>query len=147
MLRRRRSPPRDIFPVDPWSLSVVKFDAALAAEYVGQAETMFALANGYLGIRGTMDEGSPVDEPGVFLNGFYEHRPITYGESAYGFPSVGQSMLACPDGTVVRLVVDDEPFDVLSAEIVSFRRVLDLRAGTLSREMPQPSISRELRVT
>ena len=43
-------------------------------------------------------------EPGVFLNGFYEFRPITYGEPAYGFPRVGQSILNCPDGTIIKLL-------------------------------------------
>lgn len=135
MLRPRRSPPRDVFPVDPWSLSVVRLDAEGSPEHVGTAETLFALANGYLGLRGVMDEGVPVAEPGVFLNGFHEHRPIRYGESAYGFPTVGQSMLSCPDGTVIRLVIDDEPFDPSRAELRWFRRRLDLRAGVLTRDV------------
>jgi hypothetical protein len=49
---------------------------------------MFALANGYLGIRRMPEEGRPVREPGVFLNGFHEFRPINYSERAYGFPDV-----------------------------------------------------------
>jgi alpha,alpha-trehalose phosphorylase len=135
MLRERRPPPRDIFPAEPWALTAIRLDPKLADEFVGQAETMFALANGYLGMRGTFDEGSPVQEPGVFLNGFYEHRPITYGEHAYGFPQVGQSILNCSDGTVIRLFVDDEPFIANRAEVFSFRRSLDLRAGCLEREV------------
>ncbi len=135
MLRSRRYPPRDVFPIDPWALAAVRFDGDLFRNYVGQAETMFALSNGYLGLRGTMDEGAPVEEPGTFLNGFYETRPITYGESAYGFPKVGQSMLICPDGSVIRLTVDDEPFDLAQAEILAFTRRLDLRRGVLERDV------------
>ncbi|EJW09537.1 Maltose phosphorylase [Rhodovulum sp. PH10] len=134
MLRERQSPPRDIFTTDPWNLSA-RFHVKLQDELVAQTETMFALANGYLGMRGTIDEGRPVQEPGVFLNGFYEFRPITYGEHAYGFPRVGQSMVGCPDGTVLRLFVDDEPFVGTEAEIVSFHRTLDLKAGALRREV------------
>ena len=96
MLRERHLPPPDIFPAEPWALGTRRYDAKLAREYAGAAETMFALSNGYLGIRGTQDEGRPVREPGVFLNGFYELRPITYGEHAYGFPRVGQSILNAP---------------------------------------------------
>lgn len=135
MLRKRRTPPRDIFPIDPWKLRVVRYDPSLALDYVGQGETMFALSNGFLGIRGTMDEGTPSDEPGVVLNGFYETRPITYGESAYGFPREGQSLLPCPDGSVIRLFVDDEPFDATEAEIVDFRRELDVSTGLLCRDL------------
>ncbi len=135
MLRPRCHPPRDAYPVDPWSLAAVRVEREGLLDHVGQAETMFALSNGYLGLRGTMDEGSPVEEPGTFLNGFYETRPITYGESAYGFPRAGQSMLSCPDGTVIRLSVDDEPFDLARAEVLGFERRLDLRRGLLTRDV------------
>src|SRR5690606_26739308 len=125
----------DFCSADPCLVCAVRFDADLTDLFVGQAETMFALSNGYLGTRGTMDEGTPVREPGVFLNGFYEHRPISYGEAAYGFPRVGQSILNCPDGTVLKLFVDDEPFVLPKAELRRFERLLDLRAGTLTRQM------------
>ncbi|AKQ41601.2 kojibiose phosphorylase [Aurantiacibacter atlanticus] len=114
---------------------MARFDLDLLQAYVGQAETMFALSNGYLGIRGTIDEGQPVEEPGTYLNGFYETRPITYGESAYGFPDTGQSMLVCPDGTPIRLTVDDEIFDLAKAEVLEFSRRLDLAKGVLTRNV------------
>lgn len=80
MLRPRYIPPEDIFPPNPWAFEAVHYDARLARELTGQAETMFALSNGYLGIRGAVEEGTPVREAGTYLNGFYEHRPISYGE-------------------------------------------------------------------
>ncbi|MDI3306832.1 MAG: hypothetical protein QJR07_06975 [Acetobacteraceae bacterium] len=135
MLRERRLPPADIFPAEPWALEAVRYDAKLAHAYAGQAETMFALANGYLGFRGTPGEARPVQDPGVLLNGFYEFRPITYGEHAYGFPRLGQSILNCPGGTIIKLFVDGERFLPAEAEVLSFHQVLDLRAGTLSREI------------
>ncbi|KMO44239.1 kojibiose phosphorylase [Methylobacterium tarhaniae] len=135
MLRPRLIPPEDIFPANPWALEAIRYDAKLARELTGQAETMFALSNGYLGLRGVVEEGLPVREAGTYLNGFYEHRPIAYGEHAYGFPTVGQSILNCPNGTVLKLYVDDEPFVVPEAEILSFRRTLDFRSGILSRDV------------
>ena len=135
MLRPRYIPPSDIFPPNPWAIEAVRYDPKLAREFTGQAETMFALSNGYLGLRGVMEEGTPVREPGVYLNGFYENRPISYGEQAYGFPKVGQSILNCPDGTTLKLHVDDEPFVVPEAEILWYRRSLDLRAGVLNRDV------------
>ena len=135
MLRRRYIPPRDIFSTDPWVFEAVCFDPKLADEFAGQAETIFALSNGYLGMRGMYEEGIPSKEPGVFLNGFYEHRPISYGEHAYAFPRIGQSILNCPDRTLLKLFVDDEPFVLIQAEILSFRRAIDLRAGTLNRDV------------
>ena len=135
MLRERLNPPLDIFPTEPWALAVVRLDKRLAREFAGQAETMFALSNGYLGIRGMPEEGRPVRNPSVLLNGFHEFRPITYGERAYGFPRVGQSILNCPDGTIIKLFIDGEPFVPGEADVLSYRRALDFRAGTLDREV------------
>lgn len=135
MLRERLSPPADVFPANPWALEGIHLDGKRAEEFVGQTETMFALSNGYLGLRGTWDEGVPALEPGVFLNGFYEYRPINYGEHAYGFPRRGQSILNCPDGTIIKLFIDDEPFVITKAEVVSFHRMLDFRQGVVRRDV------------
>jgi len=131
VLRRRLNPPADYFPDDSWAVKATEF----LPEYLPQAETAFALANGYLGMRGSLDEDYPTHEPGTYLNGFYETRPIVYGEQAYGFPKVGQSMLNCPDGKIIRLYVDDEPFDVDRAELLRFRRKLDLKDGVYQRDV------------
>ena len=131
MLRTRLNPPRDVFPIDPWAMKSLRF----TPEFVPQAETAFALANGYLGLRGSFSEDRPVREPGTYLNGFHELRPIVYGEHAYGFPQVGQTMLNCPDGKVIKLYVDDEPFDLETAEVSSFRRKLDMKAGIYLRDV------------
>ncbi len=135
MLRPRLHLPRDIFPFDPWALVVNEFRRELLDQYVGQFETAVALANGYLGIRGTPEEDHPVREPGTYLNGFYETRPIVYGEHAYGFPRVGQTMLNCPSGKILKLYVDDEPFDPDKAEVVAFHAGLNMRRGTVDREI------------
>jgi alpha,alpha-trehalose phosphorylase len=135
VLRKRLNPPRDLFPIDPWRLEINRFDRRLASELVGPGETAFALSNGYLGMRGNHEEDRPIREAGTFLNGFYEHRPIVYGENAYGFPKAGQTMLNCPDGKIIKLYVDDEPFDLETAELVSFNRRLEMREGTLRREI------------
>ncbi|MDY7102052.1 MAG: HAD-IA family hydrolase [Actinomycetota bacterium] len=119
------------YPVEEFRL----VERAFNPDYVPQAETIFAVSNGYLGIRGTFDEGSPVYQPGTLLNGFYETWPITYAEGAYGFARTGQTILNLPDGSIIKLYVDDEPFDPATAEILEFERVLDMRAGMLERRI------------
>ncbi len=132
MLHRERStPPTYIYPVDEWKMIEQQF----APQFMAQAETIFATANGYLGMRGNCDECEPVAERGVFINGFYESWPIIYGERAYGFAKNGQTMLNVTDSRVIRLYVDDEPFSLASALLLKFQRVLDMRAGTLTREL------------
>ena len=68
------------------------------------------------------------------MNGFYELRPLPYAESAYGNPESSQSIVNVTNGKLIRLLVDDEPFDVRYGTLVSHERNLDLRAGTLTRE-------------
>src|SRR5690606_28640416 len=88
---------------------------------------------GYLGLRGNLDEGTPAFEPGTYINGFYETRPIEYGESAYGYPENGQTMLNVTDGKVITLTVDGEEFNIRRGRLDSHERVLDLRSGTMVR--------------
>ncbi len=97
--RVRINPPEDLFPTQTWGITAT----AYAHEFLAQEETVFALANGYLGLRGDFEEGMPSSNPGVFLNGFFETWPIVYGESAYGFAKTGQTIVNATDAKVIRL--------------------------------------------
>jgi alpha,alpha-trehalose phosphorylase len=117
------------YPVDPWHIRETRLDLNLLA----QSESVFALANGHVGIRGNLDEGEPHGLPGTYLNSFYELRPLPYAEAGYGFPESGQTMINVTNAKLMRLLVDDEPFDVRYGDLRSHERTLDLRAGTLER--------------
>jgi alpha,alpha-trehalose phosphorylase len=117
------------FAVEPWCLRETKLDPDLLA----QTESVFALSNGHLGWRGNLDEGEPHGLPGTYLNGVYALRPLPYAEAGYGFPESGQTVINVTNGKLIRLYVDDEPFDIRYGELRAHERVLDLRAGTLSR--------------
>jgi alpha,alpha-trehalose phosphorylase len=132
MLRRQiQTFPAFIYPHDPFRLVEKQFNPSRIA----QMETLFAVANGYLGIRGTFDEGTPVFQKGTLINGFHETWPIAYAESAYGYAKVGQTIVNVPDGTLIRLYVDDELFDLARATLLSYDRNLDTRTGILSRDV------------
>jgi alpha,alpha-trehalose phosphorylase len=103
-------------------------ESGLSAERLGAAESIFAVGNGYVGVRGAPEEGAPAHDPGVILNGFHETWPIEYPEDAYGLARTGQTIVAPPDGSVIRLRVDEEPLDLATARV---ERVLDMRAGVL----------------
>jgi alpha,alpha-trehalose phosphorylase len=115
----------------PWEIR----EEELNLDLLAQRESVFALSNGHIGLRGTLDEGEPHGLPGTYLNGVYETRPLPYAEAGYGFPEDGQTIVNVTNGKVIRLLVDDEPFDVRYGELLSHRRVLDMRAGTLEREV------------
>ncbi|MCA2213988.1 glycoside hydrolase family 65 protein [Jidongwangia harbinensis] len=120
-----------VFPVEPWQVREASFDVDLLA----QTESVFALANGHVGVRGNLDEGEPHVIPGTYLNSFYEERPLPYPEGGYGYPEQGQTVVNVTNGKLIRLVVDDEQFHVTHGRLLAHERVLDLRAGVLRRSV------------
>jgi alpha,alpha-trehalose phosphorylase len=117
------------FRVEPWSLH----ETALNLDVLAQTESLFALSNGVIGLRGNLDEGEPHGLPGTYLNGFYELRPLPSAESQYGAPESSQTLIDVTNAKLIRLLVDDEPFDVRYGHLRAHDRVLDFRAGTLTR--------------
>ena len=99
---------RDRFPVDPWRL----VETSYSEEDTGVTETLFAVGNGYLGLRGNQPEGRRAHEHGTFINGLHETWPIRHAEQAYGFAEVGQTIVNAPDAKVMRVYIDDEPVDM-----------------------------------
>ncbi|MDR3359156.1 MAG: hypothetical protein LBO20_00550 [Bifidobacteriaceae bacterium] len=122
---------RTRFPVDPWAL----VELSWGPEDLGQTETLFAVANGYLGMRGNPEEGRVAYEHGTYVNGFHETFRIRHAEDAYGFATTGQTMVNAPDTKVIRLYVDDEPLLLSVADLPHYERRLDLRAGELVRTL------------
>lgn len=117
------------FPVEPWQVREPAFDPGLLA----QTESVFALSNGHIGLRGNLDEGEPHAIAGSYLNSFHEQRPLPYPEGGYGYPEQGQTVVNVTDGKLIRLMVDDEPFHVAHGRLLAHERVLDLRRGLLRR--------------
>ena len=113
------------YPADPWRV----IERAYNPDYIEQTETLFALSNGLLGIRGAFEEGDPRYRPATLLNGFHETWPISYPEAAHGFATTGQTILPVPDGTTIRLLVDDEPLTCATTEVRHFERVARHAAG------------------
>lgn len=117
------------FQIEPWTLR----ETSLQLDRLARTESAFALSNGHVGVRGTLEEGEPHGLPGTYLGSVYERRPLPYAEAGYGYPESGQTVINVTDGKLVRLLVDDEPFDVRYGVLHHHERTLDLRAGTLSR--------------
>jgi alpha,alpha-trehalose phosphorylase len=120
-----------VFTVEPWAVAERDVDLDL----LGHTESIFALSNGHIGLRGNLDEGEPHAIPGSYLNGFFESMPLPHAEPGYGYPEEGQSLINVPNGKLIRLLVNDEPFDVRYGSVESHDRVLDLRDGVLHRDV------------
>ena len=107
-----------VFPVEPWHVRETRLDLDLLA----QSESVFALSNGHIGLRGNLDEGEPHGIPGTYLNSFYELRPLPYAEARLRLSrSPGQTIVNVTNGKLIRLLVDDEPFDVRYGELLAAR--------------------------
>jgi alpha,alpha-trehalose phosphorylase len=119
------------YTVEPWCVR----EKALRLEMLSQSESVFALSNGHIGLRGNLDEGEPHGLPGSYLNGVYELRPLPYAEAGYGYPESGQTVINVTNAKLFRLLVDDEPFDVRYGALRHHDRILDMRAGTLTRHV------------
>ncbi|WP_329260475.1 family 65 glycosyl hydrolase [Actinoallomurus sp. NBC_01490] len=117
------------FAVEPWVVRERDLDMGTLA----QTESVFALSNGHIGMRGNLDEGEPHGLPGTYLNSVYEQRPLPYAEAGYGYPESGQTVVNVTNGKLIRLLVDDEPFEIRYGRLHEHERLLDLRAGTLTR--------------
>lgn len=132
------------FTVEPWCLRETSLDLNILA----QSESVFALSNGHIGWRGNLDEGDPHGLAGSYLNGVYEIRPLQYAEAGYGYPETDQVVVNVTNGKLIRLVVDDQPFDIRYGELTKHERCLDFRTGLLEREVQWVSPShRNVKVT
>ena len=132
------------YPVEPWAVR----ETELRLDKLAESESVFALSNGHMGLRGNLDEGEPYGLPGTYLAGFFETRPLPYAEAGYGYPEDGQSVVNVTNGKLIRLLVEDEPFDVRYGTLESHERVLDLRAGVLRRTAVWTSpTGRKIKVT
>src|SRR5487761_675860 len=117
------------YPADPWA----RRETELNIDVLPQSESLFALSNGHIGWRGNLDEGEPFGQPGSYLNGVYESRPLPYAEAGYGYPEDGQTVINVTNAKLIRLLVNDEPFDIRYGELRAHERRLDFRAGVLQR--------------
>lgn len=119
------------FTVEEWKVRETQCDLDILA----QTESIFALSNGHIGLRGNLDEGEPHELPGTYLNSFFELRALPYAELGYGYPESGQTIINVTNGKIIRLLVDDEPFDIRYGKLQSHERELDFRDGVLRRNV------------
>ncbi|MCR5826418.1 MAG: glycoside hydrolase family 65 protein [Oscillospiraceae bacterium] len=120
------------FAYTPWEIVEEGFDPRTLREN----ESVFALANGFIGMRGNLEEGSAAGSEtiqGSFLNGVFDSEPIVYGEKAYGYAKNHETICNVMDAKSLLLFADGERLDLGTSAVEAHRRVLDLRAGTLRR--------------
>jgi len=111
------APPRD----PSWVIVESGFDVAREHEI----ESLLTIANGYLGVRGSIPEGSSVSRPATFLAGAFEPSSDV---------SPVPELVIAPDWGRLRFTVEGEPFAVETTFMERHHRTLDMRRGLLLRE-------------
>ncbi|MFY0664115.1 MAG: glycoside hydrolase family 65 protein [Natronospirillum sp.] len=115
----------------PWQIT----ETGISPEHCGLNASLFAQANGFIGVRGTLEEGLAGHEQaaGCYLNGIYSSEPIAYGESAYGFARNNESIASAPNPSQVQVLIDDVPVDFTQGELLASERTLAFDTGVLTR--------------
>lgn len=103
-----------------WTLIELQFDP----QQLHARETVFTIGNGYLGTRGSFEEGYPNAQPATLIHGVYDDVPVVYTELAN-----------CPDWLSLAIIVNGERFRLDRGEIIHYERQLDLHYGILSRSV------------
>jgi len=133
---------RSIYPIDPWRV----IETSLPGD-PAHSESVFALGNGFVGVRGVREEDEPV--PTCFVNGFFETWPIKYPEDAYGLARVGQAIRPAPMSAQLVITVDGHRLgrhDASDGQPIAQRRELDMTTGVLTRETTWPTPSGQVTV-
>ncbi|MFW6281176.1 MAG: glycoside hydrolase family 65 protein, partial [Halanaerobium sp.] len=124
-----------IYPHEPWKITEKEF----LIENNHHNEAIFALGNGYMGIRGTFEEdypgGKETTTPGFYINGVYAQEEIIYGEVAPNLPKNGQTMINLADWSEINLYINEEKLNLLKGNLHNYNRELDLKQGVLRRTM------------
>ena len=103
-----------------WTLIELQFDP----KQLHARETVFTIGNGYLGTRGSFEEGYPNAQPSTLIHGVYDDVPVVYTELAN-----------CPDWLSLAIIVNGERFRLDRGEIIHYERQLDLHYGIISRSV------------
>lgn len=103
------------------------------------SETIFTVGNGFIGMRGSFEEGLGKDGiagfDGTFLNGVYEDGVIKYGEIGYGYPERSQTMINVANSKIIRLFLDDEAFCMQQGQLLEYTRSLNMKEGFMVRSL------------
>ncbi|MFU8794838.1 MAG: beta-phosphoglucomutase [Dethiobacteria bacterium] len=146
-MKQLKSEHPSLYNTDPWKISETNF--SLKNNLL--SESIFALGNGYIGMRGSFEEGLAGADcrtnNGIYLNGFYESVPIPHAERGYGYAVNTQTMLNVTNSRIIELYLDEERFSMVSGTILKYERTIDMKKGYLFREVLWRSpLGREVRI-
>ena len=127
----------DVFLLcDPWRI----IEEGWHKERNLVSESVFSLGNEYMGVRGYSEEETGVQSlRGSYFNGIYEE--VDLGKSYKGIVTKTHFMVNTVDYLYAEIHAGDEKLDMAFSDIRNFRRVLDMRQGSLYRSFDWHTLS------
>jgi kojibiose phosphorylase len=100
-------------------------DAPFLPNKIHHTETIYTIGNGYMGLRGTFEEGYPDEIVSTLIHGVFNHAE---GELV-------PDLVNLPSPLPILIEVDGEAFHMQRGKVLGYKRTLDLRRATLTREV------------
>ena len=134
-----------LFKKDEWLIIEEGFDPELNRE----AESVFALGNGYMGQRANFEENYSGDSlQGSYVAGVYYPDKTRVGWWKNGYPEYFAKVLNSPNWIGIGLSIDDIQIDLAKVQVKNFRRILNMKEGYLERDfIVVPSRGKHVRIT
>src|SRR5690554_637240 len=116
--------------VHPWKL----IETGYHKERHMVSESLFSIANEYMGIRGFFDEGYLGKTLiGTYYNGIYE-TPKNIQKSHYkGITEKQHYMVNSGNTMYMRIYINDQPYTFDPKQISDYERILDFKTGLSQR--------------
>lgn len=86
-------------------------------------ETIYTIGNGYIGVRGTFEEGYPGELVSTLVHGLFDHAA----------DELVPELVVLPNPLSLTISVDGEPFQMSKGKVHGYRQTLDLHTATLTR--------------
>jgi len=99
-----------------WCLTEDGLNQALLAHY----ESIFALANGYMGVRASMETNPTLGDVGFFIAGIFDNVQNHIHE-----------IVNLPSWITINMNVDGFPVDLRKGTLLEYKRTLDMKQGIL----------------
>ncbi len=102
-------------------------------------ETLFHVANGYVGTRGSLEE-IPI-HPGTYINGVYEEIELEHAEPLFGLPKKKDTIVNICNLQGLNIYIDKIQIDFSKCQVLNFYQYLDMKKGVLSRNTTYKDIN------
>ncbi|MCI1985143.1 MAG: glycoside hydrolase family 65 protein [Lactobacillus sp.] len=121
-----------LFEIDPWVIQTT----ALAAEDKRLQESITAIGNGYMGMRGNFEEHYSGDtHRGIYLAGVWFPDKTRVGWWKNGYPEYFGKAINSPDFLSIPLTVNGVDVDLAKVPYRDFQLSLDMHTGVLRRQV------------